>query len=67
MRKNLCFICKESWVPGNRCMGKGKVHYIELVLDSDEEETRGPTRDSDSNNSEEEHPHGTYPGERTRP
>jgi hypothetical protein len=39
MRKKLCFTCKEPWVPGHRCMGKHKVHYIEVVSDSDEEET----------------------------
>ena len=48
-------------------MGKGKVHYIEVVSDSDEEETIGPTHDNDSNNSGEEHPHETHPGERTQP
>jgi hypothetical protein len=30
-RNNIFYICKESWEPGHRCMGKGKVHYIEVV------------------------------------
>jgi hypothetical protein len=37
-RKKLCFSCKEPWDLGHRCMGKGKVHYIEVHSDSDEEE-----------------------------
>ena len=37
-RKNLCFACKEPWVPGHRCMGKGKVHLIEVLPDSSEED-----------------------------
>jgi hypothetical protein len=24
MRKKLCFTCKDPWVPGHRCMGKGR-------------------------------------------
>jgi hypothetical protein len=38
MRRKLCFTCKDPWVPGHRCMGKGQIHYIEVVADSDEEE-----------------------------
>jgi hypothetical protein len=37
-KKNLCFSCKEPWELGHRCMGKGKVNYIEVHSDSDEEE-----------------------------
>ena len=29
-RKNLCFNCKEPWVPDHRFMGKAKVHLIEV-------------------------------------
>ena len=36
-RKKLCFNCKEPWVRGDRCMGKGKVHLIEVLPDSSEE------------------------------
>ena len=37
-RKKLCFSCQEPWVPGHRCLGKGKAHYIEVYSDSGEEE-----------------------------
>lgn len=36
--KGLCFICKESWVHGHRCLGKGQVHCIEIVPESDLDE-----------------------------
>jgi hypothetical protein len=41
MRKNLFFNYRDPWVPGHRCMGKGEIHYIEVVtnnVDSEEEE-----------------------------
>jgi hypothetical protein len=31
MRKKLCFNCRDPWVPGHRCMGKGEIHYIEVA------------------------------------
>jgi hypothetical protein len=34
MRKKLCFNCRDPWVPGHRCMGKGEIHYIEVAADS---------------------------------
>jgi hypothetical protein len=34
MRKKLCFNCRDPWVPGHRCMGKGEIHYIEVAVDS---------------------------------
>ena len=37
-RKNLCFNCKDPWVPDHICMGKGKVYVIEVLLDSSEED-----------------------------
>ena len=37
-RKQLCFTCKEPWDPGNKCMGKGKAHYIEVISNDEEEE-----------------------------
>jgi hypothetical protein len=52
MRKKLCFSCRDPWVPGHRCMGKGEIHYIEVAadnVDSEEEE-----QDSGSTSSEEE-------------
>ena len=40
-RKKLCLNCKDPWETRHRCMGKGKVHYIEVHSDSDEEEEAG--------------------------
>ena len=37
-RKKLCFTYQEPWVPGHRCAGKAKAHYIEVYSDSDEDE-----------------------------
>jgi hypothetical protein len=55
MRKKLCFTCRDPWVPGHRCMGKGHIHYIEVESDSDEgEEEIRSTLDSGL---EEEHAH----------
>jgi hypothetical protein len=52
MRKNLCFSCKDPWVLGHRCMGKGEIHYIEIETDSvDSEEEE---QDSVSTSLEEE-------------
>jgi hypothetical protein len=36
-RKKLCFSFKDPWELGNRCMGKGKVHYIEVLSDEEDE------------------------------
>jgi hypothetical protein len=54
MRKNLCFNCREPWIPDYRCMGKGQIHYIEVAADSDEEEQGSQAQDSESSSSEEE-------------
>jgi hypothetical protein len=62
-RKKLFFTCKEPWDPGNKCMGKGKAHYIEVISDDEEEEYFGhiqnmeanpPRMDSIENEEEEE-------------
>ena len=37
-RKKLCFTCQEPWVPGHKCAGKVKAHYIEVYSDSDEDD-----------------------------
>jgi hypothetical protein len=37
-RKKLCFTCQEPWVPGHRCAGKAKAHYIEVYSDSGDDE-----------------------------
>jgi hypothetical protein len=48
-RRKLCFSCQEPWVPGHRCAGKAKAHYIEVFSDSgddEEEEEQGQKEDS---------------------
>jgi hypothetical protein len=52
MRKKLFFSCRDPWVPGHRCMGKGEIHYIEVEVDNvvNEEEEK----DSGSISLEEE-------------
>ena len=42
-RKKLCFTCKEPWGPDHRCLGKGKIHYIEVMPDDDEEQIPAET------------------------
>lgn len=37
-RNNICYKYKEPWVLGNKCVGKGKVHYISVMSDNEEEE-----------------------------
>lgn len=29
--KKLCFTCKKPWEPGHKCLGRGQVHYIEVI------------------------------------
>jgi hypothetical protein len=37
-RNKLCFTRKEPWDPTHKCMGKGKVHHLELISDDEEDE-----------------------------
>lgn len=37
-RKKLCFTYKEPWELGHRCLGRGKIHYIEVMSDNEEEQ-----------------------------
>lgn len=53
-RKKLCFTWKKPWKPGHRCLGKGKVHYIEVVFDSDNEDDTMPTPSKEPSSSREE-------------
>jgi hypothetical protein len=53
MRKKLCFNCRDPWVLGHRCLGKGQIHYIEVASYNEEEEINS-TSDSGS---VEEHTH----------
>jgi hypothetical protein len=48
-RKQLCFTCKEPWEPGHKCMGKGKVHYIEVISDDEEEDEIGHIQNIEAN------------------
>jgi hypothetical protein len=47
MRKKLFFSRRDPWVPGQRCMGKGEIHYIEVETDrvdiEEEEQDCGST------------------------
>jgi len=47
-KKQLCFTCQESWVPGQRCV-VGKAHFIEVFSESikeEDEEDGAKARDS---------------------
>jgi hypothetical protein len=62
MRKKLFFSCRDPWVPGHRCMGKGEIHYIEVEVDNvdseEEEKDSGSTSlEEDSTPTEEQPPH----------
>ena len=47
MRQNkLCFTCQELWVPGHRCSGKAKFHYIEVYEEETTEELREAEEES---------------------
>jgi hypothetical protein len=35
--KQLCYTCRDPWQPGHKCLGKGKIHYVEVVDDNEEE------------------------------
>jgi hypothetical protein len=46
-RNRLFFSCKYLWEPGHRCMGIGKVHYIEVFSDEeDDNDDKGIGHDS---------------------
>jgi hypothetical protein len=52
MRKKIYFSCRDPWVLGHKCKGKGEIYYIEVatnIVDSEEEE-----QDSGSTGLEEE-------------
>jgi hypothetical protein len=53
-RKQLCYTCKESWEPRHSCMGKGKIHYIEVPSDSEEEDDVGHLQNMEVAQAEEE-------------
>lgn len=47
-RKQLCFSCKAPWTPGHRCQGRGQMHLIQVVSESDNSE-----KDSESGSDNE--------------
>lgn len=36
-RRKLCYTCKELWELRHSCLGKGKIHYIEVMSDDEDE------------------------------
>jgi hypothetical protein len=60
MRKKIYFSCKDPWVPGHRCMGKGEIHYIKVAIDSvdseEEEQDSGSTSSEEESAPAEDHP-----------
>lgn len=36
-RRNICFACREPWEPRHFCLGNGKIHYIEVIPNNEEE------------------------------
>jgi hypothetical protein len=55
-RKNLSYNRKKPWEPGQRWLGKGKVHYIEVLPDSDEEVVARRDQGNEHNSLDDEHP-----------
>ena len=55
-RKKLCFTCREPWVLGHRCLGKGQVHYIEVSSksNSNEHEEFHDTKEEEEEEKEKE-------------
>ncbi len=51
-RKKLCLTCREPWTPDHICLGKGKIHYIE-VLSKEEEDKQQEGSDVDGSHEEE--------------
>ena len=57
-RKNIIFNCKNPWEPKNRCMGKCKAHYIEVISNNGEEEEVEKEHDCEHGKSIEKQPQG---------
>ena len=38
--------CKGPWELGHQCLGKGKIHYIEVVSDDEDEQEERPIGDN---------------------
>jgi len=52
-RKKLCFTCKEPWEASHQCLGKVKIHYIEVFPNSDNESDTTQTPSKEPGISEE--------------
>ena len=48
----MCFNCKGPWEPGHQCLRRGKIHYIEVVSDNEDEHEQEemPVEDNQPNN-----------------
>jgi hypothetical protein len=62
MRKKIFFNYRDPWVPGHRCMGKGEIHYIEVVANSvdsewEEHDSGSTSKEEDSAQAKEQPPH----------
>ncbi len=55
-RKKLCFSCKEPWEPGHRCLGKGKVHLIEVTSEISDEDIPNIDAEDSLEEVEQEYP-----------
>lgn len=55
-RKKLCFTCKEPWTPEHRCLGKGKIHYIEVTFDVEDEQVDDSKSEESNENEPQEQP-----------
>jgi hypothetical protein len=51
-RKQLCYTCKEPWDPSQKCMGRGKAHYIEVTFDNEEDEDFGHIQNIEADTTE---------------
>jgi hypothetical protein len=51
-RKQLCYTCKEPWDPSHKCMGRGKVHYIEVTANNEEDEDFGHIQNIEADTTE---------------
>lgn len=45
-KKKLCFNCKGPGELGHRCLGKEKIHYIEVVFDDEDEHEDIPSEEN---------------------
>ncbi|XP_057812846.2 uncharacterized protein LOC131026858 [Cryptomeria japonica] len=55
-RRKLCFSCKEPWEPRHHCMGKGKVHLIEVTSEFGDEEIPGTNTEDSMEETRQEQP-----------